>query len=120
VHDCLTLEAAGKPAVVACNRRFATSGMATARMLGVPEYELVKLPKLLISATDSEIEAIVEDVEAKRDLFARLDRVSRRQEPVALADHAFQLLRAQLLLLWTAIRFPTRILDSLSRIVRAV
>jgi len=61
VHDCLTLEAAGKPAVVACNRRFATSGMATARMLGVPEYELVKLPKLLISATDSEIESIVED-----------------------------------------------------------
>ena len=61
MHDCLTLEAVGIPTVVVCNRRFAASGTATARMLGVPEYELVKLPKLLISATDSEIEAIVED-----------------------------------------------------------
>jgi hypothetical protein len=55
------LEAAGKPTVVVCNRRFAASGSATARMLGVAEYDLVTLPKLLISATDSEIEAIVED-----------------------------------------------------------
>ena len=61
MHDCLTLEAAGKPTVVVCNRRFAASGAATARMLGVPRYDLVALPKLLISATDLDIEAIVED-----------------------------------------------------------
>ena len=61
MHDCLTLEAAGKPTVVVCNRRFAASGAATARMLGVAEYDLVTLPKLLIAATDSEIEALMED-----------------------------------------------------------
>jgi hypothetical protein len=47
VHDCLLLEAAGKPTAVICNRSFLASGRATARMLGVADYALISLPDLL-------------------------------------------------------------------------
>lgn len=58
VHDAVTLEAAGKPAVVAVCDEFAMHGSSMARFLGHPDLKMLVLPYPLEARPDSELRQI--------------------------------------------------------------
>jgi hypothetical protein len=58
VHDAVTLEDAGKPAVVAVCDEFAPHGTNMARFLGHPELKMLVLPYPLEARPDTELREI--------------------------------------------------------------
>ncbi len=61
VHDAVTLEAAGKPAVVAVCDEFAQHGSNMARFLGHPALKMLVLPYPLEARPESELRQIAAD-----------------------------------------------------------
>jgi hypothetical protein len=61
VHDAVTLEATGKPAVVAVCDEFAQHGGNMARFLGHPELKMLVLPYPLEARPESELRQIAAD-----------------------------------------------------------
>lgn len=61
VHDAVTLEASGKPAVVAVCDEFALHGKNMARFLGHPDLKALVLPYPLEAREESELRQIAAD-----------------------------------------------------------
>ena len=61
VHDAVTLESIGKPAVVAVCDEFAQHGQNMARFLGHPELKALVLPYPLEAREESELRQIAAD-----------------------------------------------------------
>jgi hypothetical protein len=60
VHDGISFEQFGKPALVICTEPFAPTGHNIARVLGLPDYEFALVEHPIGSRTQEEIAARAE------------------------------------------------------------
>ena len=61
MHDGISFEQLGKPAVVLCTEPFEVTARNIARMLGLPDYAFVLLEHPIGSRTPAEIETLAEE-----------------------------------------------------------
>jgi len=61
VHDGITFEQSGKPALVICTHPFAPTSRMIARTVGVPDFRFALVDHPIGSATPAELRARAED-----------------------------------------------------------
>ena len=65
MHDGITYEQYGKPAVVLCTHPFEVTAKNIARILGLPDYRFVMVEHPIGSRTFAEIQARAQDAYAQ-------------------------------------------------------
>ena len=72
MHDAVTAERLGIPAIGVMTTRFASAAALMARVLGFPGYAFATIAHPISSATDAELRAMAADVVARvRGLLVR-------------------------------------------------
>ena len=61
MHDCVGLEAEGKPTVVVASEEFTLAAAVQAEALGMPDLPVVCLPHPIQDRTDDEMRALADD-----------------------------------------------------------
>jgi hypothetical protein len=65
LHDGISFEQLGKPAVVVCTEPFEVTARNIARMMGLPDFAFVMLPHPIGSRTLAEIKVLAEQAYAQ-------------------------------------------------------